>query len=102
MIRRYWALQDFFLGYFYPDWHDEGQSRADIVRSFVQVAPPELLLSVRTDLRDLLAEPLSEKSLHDSVLNDYSLFYDPWRDEITMREWLAGLGRDMDVAASAQ
>lgn len=50
---------------------------------------------VTEDLRELLAEPLSEAELREKVLGEYSLFYDPWREEITMREWLEGLLKEM-------
>jgi hypothetical protein len=41
---------------------------------------------------------MSEPQLHDLVIREYSLFYDPWFDEIGMREWLAGLLRELEEA----
>jgi hypothetical protein len=38
---------------------------------------------------------MSEEQLHDTMLREYSLFYDPWRDGISMREWLGGLLTEM-------
>jgi hypothetical protein len=50
---------------------------------------------VRLDLTNLLAQPLAEEDLHRLMLDEYSLFYDPWKDEISMREWLEGLLHDV-------
>lgn len=91
MTRRYTALQEFFLANFHPDWRLDHATRADIVREFARASDRDAPPRVSSDLADLLAEPLSERQLHEKILREYSLFYDPWRDEITMREWLQGL-----------
>jgi hypothetical protein len=96
MTRRYDALQEFFLGYFHPDWRLDDNSRGAVVERFKRTAAKDAAGHVAADLADLLAEPLSEEDLHEKVLREYSLFYDPWHDEVTMREWLVGLLKEME------
>jgi hypothetical protein len=96
MTRRYDALQEFFLGYFHPDWRLDDDSRSAVVDRFKRTAAEDAASHVAADLADLLAEPLREEDLHETVLSEYSLFYDPWRDEVTIREWLEGLLKEME------
>jgi hypothetical protein len=95
MSRRFTALQDFFLGYFHPDWRLDASSRGDVVKEFLKTAEQEVVRATARDLRDLLDLSMSEEQLHDTMLREYSLFYDPWRDGISMREWLGGLLTEM-------
>lgn len=96
MTRRYAALQEFFLGYFHPDWRLDHDSRVAVVQEFKRTAAKDAPTQVAADLTELLAEPLSEEDLHAKVINDYSLFYDPWSDELSMREWLEGLLKEVE------
>ena len=102
MTRRYDALQDFFLGYFHPDWRLDDSSRGAVVKEFRNTADRDTVTRLATDLRELLAEPLGEEDLHEMILNEYSLFYDPWRDEISMREWLEGLLKEVELSSGAE
>ena len=84
-----------FLGYFHPDWRLNAESRQEVVADFLATAQDADIRRVVEELTELLAEPLEESELHTLVLSEYSLFYDPWRDELTMREWLEGLRREL-------
>lgn len=95
MTRRYEYLQEFLLGYFHPDWQMDSNSRSDVVDDFLNTADHALVLGAIQDLQDLLDEPLSEEALHSKVLAQYSLFYDPWQDGNTMREWLEALVQEV-------
>ena len=88
MTRRLYALQDMFLGYFHPDWTMNDASSLEVIKRFRRETNPQLIRAVIGELDELLNAPLSEEDLHNHVVNDYSLFYDPWKDELTMREWL--------------
>ena len=95
MTRRYYALQEFFLGNFHPDWQLDAADRTEAVETFLASADSEFVKGVLIDLRELLAQPLDEQQLHDSILDNYSLFYDPWKEHTTMRGWLEGLEREL-------
>ncbi|MBV9100703.1 MAG: hypothetical protein JO198_06625 [Candidatus Dormibacteraeota bacterium] len=96
MMPRYYALQDLFLGYFHPDWREESRTRSDAVKKFLRTARPEAVAQVVVEIQDLLSTPLTDEQLRAVLTKDYSLFYDPWKDEITAREWLTGLARDLE------
>ncbi len=95
MKRRYRALQEFFLAYFHPDWRLDATSRGDVVADFLRVENAPRVTAVLDDLRELLAEPATEDELHNALIHEYSLSYDPWVDKTTTREWLEGLQREM-------
>jgi len=57
-----------------------------------------LARSVTQDLQALVAEERTDEQLRDLLLWQYHLSYDPWRDEISMREWLIGLLKEIDEA----
>jgi len=93
----YSALDDFIGSYFHQDWRLDHASRADVVSLLVRTRP-ELAHSVTQDLQALLAEERTDEQLRDLLLWQYHLSYDPWRDEISMREWLSGLLREIEEA----
>jgi hypothetical protein len=99
MSRRLYSLQEFFLGYFHPDWELDSPSRAAVVEEFLRTAEPSQAQSVADDLRELLGRKLTEEQLRSLVLDEYSLFFDPWRHEISMREWLEGLLHEVESGA---
>jgi contact-dependent growth inhibition (CDI) system CdiI-like immunity protein len=92
----HYALKNFFGSYFYPDWQLDVPSRGAVVADFLQTAGPGVPQALAKDLRDLLGRNLTEEQLHTLVLHEYSRFYDPWRHEISMREWLEGLLREVE------
>jgi len=93
----YSALDDFIGSYFHQDWRLDHASRADVASLLVRTRP-ELARSVTQDLQALLAENTTDEQLRDILLWQYHLSYDPWRDEISMREWLIGLFKEIDEA----
>lgn len=96
-MSRYLNLQSLFLDYFHPDWALDA-SRADVAREYVRTTQRAVVATTLRELNSLLSEASSEQELHERVLRDYSLFYDPWRDEIGMREWLSGLAGEIASA----
>ncbi|MDQ1541393.1 MAG: hypothetical protein QOH29_2119 [Actinomycetota bacterium] len=99
MRRRYEALQEFFLAYFHPDWQLDAGSWSEVVEDFVRTSDPELVDRVEADLLELVAEPTADAELHDAIVREYSLFYDPARDGLTMRAWLESLARELQTIA---
>ncbi len=95
MKRRYTALQEFIWAYFHEDWRLDANSRGDVVANFLRFENAPRVTAVLDDLRELLAEPATEGELHDALIHEYRLSYDPWDDKITTREWLEGLQREM-------
>lgn len=101
MTRRYHALQDLFLNYFHPDWRLESGSRADAVRKYLATAHPNAVQQLISEIHELLGAELTDEQLRELLLKQYSLFYDPWKDEVTAREWLAGVAQDLEAANAA-
>lgn len=101
MSRRYLELQELFLNYFHPDWQLESTSRLAAVRKYLRTAQPDAVRVLIEEIHALLAAPLSEEQLHELLLSEYSLNYDPWNDEITTREWLSGLAKDLGAPRAA-
>ena len=88
MTDRFSDFQDFVLSYFHQDWRLDDADAMAVVADFVRTTNPPRRAAVVQDIDRLLALPLDEKALHDLVLRDYDLSYDPHDDGITMREWL--------------
>ena len=84
------ALETFILAYFHQDWRLDNASRAEVANNLVRTQS-EMAHSVTQDLQALLAEERTDEQLRDLLLWQYHLSYDPWRDEISMHEWLSGL-----------
>lgn len=85
---RYYALQDFFATYFHQDWDLDDPTTLDVVRRYCRESNSEAVGRVVDDIRDLFGQKLDENELHSLVLREYSISYDPWGDELRMREWL--------------
>lgn len=97
MSRQHDALKHFFDSYFHQDWQLEFPSRGAAVEDFLRTAGPGQPQAVAKDLRDLLGQNLMEEQLHALVLHEYSRFFDPWKHEVSMREWLGGLLRELEA-----
>jgi hypothetical protein len=86
-------LYQFFGGYFYQGWTSaykwEGTSAnfAAVVYHFKAVNPPQTVLRVRTQLRELLALELSEADLTAALAALGSNFYPP-SENLENRQWL--------------
>ena len=91
MTRRLLRLQEFFLGYFHPDWRLDAATTSEVVEEFLATADGDLINDVAVDLDELLEEDAPEDELHSRMLREYSLSYDPWSEGLTMRAWLVGL-----------
>ena len=97
MKRRYFAVQELFLCYFHPDWQLDADSRLEVATDFLETADPILIDHVITELRELVQEPISDDEFHQSIDDDYSLYYDPSCENVTMRAWLAGLLGELEA-----
>ena len=91
------ALERFILAYFHQDWRLDNASRAEVANNFVRTQP-EMAHSVTQDLQALLVEERTDEQLRDLLLWQCHLSYDPWRDEISMHEWLSGLLKEIREA----
>jgi hypothetical protein len=99
---RYGDLRKFFLTRFHEDWQLDAGSRADVVDDFVSTESPVFIEAVVADLRSLLAEDIPEDDLHQSILREYGLSFDPWKHEISTDEWLRGLLRELNAAVGQE
>lgn len=102
MAIRYGDLHNFFLTRFHEDWQLDAGSRAEVVCDFVSTENPALVEAVVSDLRSLLAEKIPEVDLHESIVAEYGLSFDPWKHEISMGEWLRGLLRELLTAVGQE
>ncbi len=102
MKKRYYALQDLFIAYFHEDWRLDSSSRGEVIHNFVSYENPERVQAVIGDLRELLTERVSEVKLHETIMSDYSLVYDPWKDGMKMRDWLQEMLQELEGATSRQ
>ena len=93
---RYYTLQRFFLSRFHPDWRLDAPTADQVAREFVASEDSEYVSRVMRELRELLDEGLPEDQLHELLTRDYSLFFDPWKREVTMEEWLRDLLRSLE------
>lgn len=90
---RFPDLYQFFGGYFYQGWTSaykwEGTSAnfAAVVRHFKAVNPPQTVLRVETELRELLDLKLSEEDLTEALSELGSNFYPP-AENLNNRQWL--------------
>lgn len=93
---RLFALQEFCLTYLHQDWRLDDPTTADVARRFRRETEPEFKAKLVADIRDLLSRPLPEGQLHEYLLDEYSISYDPWQDDITTRAWLESLLTEID------
>jgi hypothetical protein len=100
--RRYFAVQELFLSYFHPDWQLDAESRLDVAMDFLDTADPILIHQVIEELRELVQEPMADDEFHQTIDEDYSLYYDPSRENVTMRAWLTGLLRELEAGRNTQ
>ena len=96
MTDRFYDFQDFVLAYFHQDWRLDDPDAMAVVADFVRTTHSPRRTAVVQDIDGLLGLPLDERALHELVLRDYDLNYDPYSDGITMRDWLT---RTRDVIA---
>jgi hypothetical protein len=86
-VKRFYAVQDFFLSYFHEDWKLDDPS-ADAVLERFKRDTSESVPTLVAELEELSALPVPENVLRDHVLRRYDLSYDPQMDGLTMRQWL--------------
>jgi hypothetical protein len=98
MSWRLYELQDLFLTYYHGDWGSDIDWPDGVASEVVRTNWPDRIRLVVTDLRELLARPMSDEELHELIMVEYDLNYDPWRDGIPMRTWLQGLLDQLEAA----
>jgi hypothetical protein len=86
-VKRFYAVQDFFLSYFHPDWKLDDRSADAVIDRFKRVAAESVPTRVG-ELEELSSLPVPENVLRDHVVRRYDLSYDPQIDGLTMRQWL--------------
>lgn len=86
-VKRFYAVQDFFLSYFHQDWKLDDPSVDAVLERFKRDAA-ESVPTLVAELVELSALPVPENVLRDHVLRRYNLNYDPQIDGLTMRHWL--------------
>ena len=100
-VKRFYAVQEFFLTYFHPDWRLDDQSPDAVLARFRRDAA-ESVTSLVGELDELTALPVPDNVLRDHVLRRYDLNYDPQLDGLTMRQWLQHVGAMLTGSASSE
>jgi len=78
---------DQFFGYFNQDWDDDYATAADGVRDFLTCTEQEIV-DVTRELQAFLSEFENDEEL-GKALTEFGCEYDPARDGLTDRGWLA-------------
>lgn len=86
-IKRFYALHDFFLSYFHPDWRLDDSSPDDVLRHFAS-HDPKAAQPVAAEIDEIIDLEAPDDTVRTHVLARYDLHYDPSVDGLTMREWL--------------
>ena len=102
MSPRYFAVQELFLSYFHPDWQLDADSRLEVATDFLDTGDPILIDQVIKELRELVREPMADDEFHQTIDEDYSLYYDPSHEDVTMRAWLTGLLGELEAGRNKQ
>jgi hypothetical protein len=93
---------ELFHSYFHPDWQLDADSRLEVATDFLDTADPMLIDQVIEELRELVQEPVADEEFHQTIDEDYSLYYDPSHENVTMRAWLTGLLGELEAGRNAQ
>lgn len=86
-VKRFYAVQDFFLSYFHPDWRVDGSSPDDVLRHFAS-HDRKGAQQVAAEIDEIIDLDDPEDTIRAFVLARYALHYDPSVDGLTMRQWL--------------
>ncbi len=70
------------------DWRGARPSFEAVVRHFKAISPPELVSRAASEMRCLLAQPLSERLLSEIVAHDFCVAFDPSAANLSYRQWL--------------
>jgi hypothetical protein len=100
--RRLFDLQEFLGTFFHEDWMLDDTTTLDVARRFrsATASRPSFRARVVAEIRELLDRPLSEGELHRYLLDEYSVVYDPWDDNLTTRAWLTSIAREIEGDAA--
>ena len=99
-VKRFYAVQEFFLTYLHPDWRLDDPSPDAVVARFRRQAA-ESVPALADELEELAALPVLDDVLRDHVLRRYDLNYDPQLDGLTMRQWLQHVGATLRGSGSS-
>ena len=91
-VKRFYALQDFFVNYFNEDWMLDDVSPDAVVGRFKAEAA-NAVPAVLDELNELLSLDVLDPMLGEHVLARYDLSYEPTRDGLTMGQWLRRVQR---------
>jgi CdiI immunity protein len=86
-VKRFYALQDFFLGYLHPDWILDDPTTDSVLKRFAKERP-EAIPEVLDEISELSALDVPDETLRAHLFERYDLRYDPSGDGLTMRQWL--------------
>jgi hypothetical protein len=90
MIVHFRQLDSFFTNCFHEDWEHDFADDAAAIRYYLDIALPEQVEGVRTELDAMLAlaPRLSEDDLETVLTFDLGCSYDPTEDGLTRANWL--------------
>lgn len=81
-------LYQFLGAYFHEDWMCEFKISDDVVKSFLSDSSAGSVLSVKLEIKALLACDLNELELRDFLLGEMSCCYCYWNDWSSGKTWL--------------
>lgn len=74
--------------YFHQDYQDEAGEPIEVVESFRDSEPADVVQALHTEIVALLASAATDEDLARIWLDDAGAYYDPEFDDITARQWL--------------
>jgi hypothetical protein len=86
-VKRFYALQDFFLGYLHPDWILDDPTPDSVIKRFAKERP-EAVAEVVADIDELSALDVPDETLWAHLRERYDIGYDPTDNGSTTRQWL--------------
>jgi hypothetical protein len=102
MKTQYPALLALIEAYFHQDWAIEGRGTDEIVDVYLRENETGTALAAADEIDRLLSAQMTEADLRDVLLEQLGSGYDPYGEEISMREWLAHIGQRLRQAGSTE
>ena len=92
------ALQQLLRTYYHEDWTMDRRNYAEVVREFIDSEPRELVSAAGAEARALLAQPIADETLEQSLGDVGCYFYLPTAG-LPARAWLSGVADLLEAAA---
>jgi hypothetical protein len=91
------ALQQLLTSYFHEDWTMDRRNYAEVVREFIDSEPRDLVAAAAAEARALLAQPITDANLEQSLGDVGCYFYLPAAG-LPPRAWLSEVAGLLEAA----